>query len=331
MSQTLLDQLNTMTVTVADTGDIHSIEKIRPRDATTNPSLLTTAAQMPEYADVVDEALRWAEKEAKGGDAAAVVKLAVDRLAVEFGLRILKIVKGRVSTEVDARLSFDTAATIAKGRYLIGLYEAAGVKRERILIKIASTWEGIRAAEVLEKEGIHCNLTLLFGIHQAVACAEAGATLISPFVGRILDWYKKDTGRDSYPAEEDPGVVSVKRIYAYYKKFGHTTEVMGASFRNLGEIIELAGCDLLTIAPSYLAELAKTEGTLVRKLDPKAAVGAEVEKIVVDEAAFRAMHAADRMATDKLAEGIAGFSKALVALETMLTARLAALHATPAA
>ena len=331
MSQTLLDQLNTMTVTVADTGDIHSIEKIRPRDATTNPSLITTAAQMPEYADVVDEALRWAEKEAKGGDAAAVVKLAVDRLAVEFGLRILKIVKGRVSTEVDARLSFDTAATVAKGRYLIGLYEAAGVKRERILIKIASTWEGIRAAEVLEKEGIHCNLTLLFGIHQAVACAEAGATLISPFVGRILDWYKKDTGRDSYPAAEDPGVVSVKRIYAYYKKFGHKTEVMGASFRNLGEIIELAGCDLLTIAPNYLAELGKTEGTLVRKLDPKAAVGAEVEKIVVDEAAFRAMHAADRMANDKLAEGIAGFSKALVALETLLGERLKALHATPAA
>ncbi len=331
MSQTLLDQLNTMTVTVADTGDINSIEKIRPRDATTNPSLITTAAQMPEYADVVDEALRWAEKEAKGGDAAAVVKLAVDRLAVEFGLRILKIVKGRVSTEVDARLSFDTAATVAKGRYLIGLYEAAGVKRERILIKIASTWEGIRAAEVLEKEGIHCNLTLLFGIHQAVACAEAGATLISPFVGRILDWYKKDTGRDSYPAAEDPGVVSVKRIYAYYKKFGHKTEVMGASFRNLGEIIELAGCDLLTIAPNYLAELGKTEGTLVRKLDPKAAVGAEVEKIVVDEAAFRAMHAADRMANDKLAEGIAGFSKALVALETLLGERLKALHATPAA
>jgi transaldolase len=329
MSQTLLDQLNTMTVTVADTGDIHSIEKIRPRDATTNPSLITTAAQMPEYADVVDGALQWAEKEAKGGDTTAVVRLAVDRLAVEFGLRILKIVKGRVSTEVDARLSFDTEATVAKGRYLIGLYEAAGVSRERILIKIASTWEGIRAAEILEKEGIHCNLTLLFGIHQAVACAEAGATLISPFVGRILDWYKKDTGRDSYPAEEDPGVVSVKRIYAYYKKFGHKTEVMGASFRNLGEILELAGCDLLTIAPNYLAELAKTEGTLVRKLDPKAAVGDDVVKIAVDEAAFRKMHAADRMATDKLEEGIAGFSKALVALEKMLGERLAALHAAP--
>lgn len=329
MSQTLLDQLNTMTVTVADTGDIHSIEKIRPRDATTNPSLITTAAQMPEYGEIVDEALRWAEKEAKGEGEEAVVRLAVDRLAVEFGLRILKIIKGRVSTEVDARLSFDTQATVEKGRYLIKLYEAAGVGRERILIKIASTWEGIRAAEVLEKEGIHCNLTLLFGLHQAVACAEAGATLISPFVGRILDWYKKDTGRDSYPAEEDPGVVSVRRIYAYYKKFGYKTEVMGASFRNLGEILELAGCDLLTIAPNYLAELAKTEGTLVRKLDPEATVGTEVERIVVDEASFRKMHAADRMATDKLEEGIAGFSKALVALEKLLKERLSALHAAP--
>ncbi len=329
MSQTLLDQLNTMTVTVADTGDIHSIEKIRPRDATTNPSLITTAAQMPEYGEIVDEALRWAEKEAKGEGEEAVVRLAVDRLAVEFGLRILKIIKGRVSTEVDARLSLDTAATVEKGRYLIKLYEAAGVSRERILIKIASTWEGIRAAEILEKEGIHCNLTLLFGLHQAVACAEAGATLISPFVGRILDWYKKDTGRDSYPAEEDPGVVSVRRIYAYYKKFGYKTEVMGASFRNLGEILELAGCDLLTIAPNYLAELARTEGTLVRKLDPEATVGTEVQKIAVDEASFRKMHAADRMATDKLDEGIAGFSKALVALEKLLKERLSALHAAP--
>ena len=330
MSQTLLDQLNTMTVTVADTGDIHSIEKIRPRDATTNPSLLTTAAQMPEYEEVVDETLRWAEKEAKGEGDEAVVRLAVDRLSVEFGLRILKIIKGRVSTEVDARLSYDTKATVEKGRYLISLYEAAGVGRERILIKIASTWEGIRAAEILEKEGIHCNLTLLFGLHQAIACAEAGATLISPFVGRILDWYKKDTGRDSYPAAEDPGVVSVRRIYAYYKKFGYKTEVMGASFRNLGEILELAGCDLLTIAPNYLTELAKTEGKLERKLDPKAPVGDEVEKIDVDEAKFREMHKADRMATDKLDEGIAGFSKALVALEKQLKERLHALHAAPA-
>jgi transaldolase len=330
MSQTLLDQLNTMTVTVADTGDIHSIEKLKPRDATTNPSLLTTAAGMSEYAEIVDETLRWAEKEAKGEGDEAVVRLAVDRLSVEFGLRILKIIKGRVSTEVDARLSLDTQATVEKGRYLISLYEAAGVGRERILIKIASTWEGIRAAEILEKEGIHCNLTLLFGLHQAIACAEAGATLISPFVGRILDWYKKDTGRDSYPAAEDPGVVSVRRIYAYYKKFGYKTEVMGASFRNLGEILELAGCDLLTIAPNYLQELAKTEGKLERKLDPKAPVGDEVEKIAIDEAKFREMHKADRMATDKLEEGIAGFSKALVALEKQLKERLHALHEAPA-
>jgi transaldolase len=329
MSQTLLDQLKTMTVTVADTGDIHSIEKLQPRDATTNPSLLTTAAAMPEYAEIVDETLRWAEKEAKGEGDEAVVRLAVDRLSVEFGLRILKIIEGRVSTEIDARLSLDTDATVEKGRYLIKLYEATGVSRERILIKIASTWEGIRAAEILEKEGIHCNLTLLFGLHQAAACAEAKATLVSPFVGRILDWYKKDTGRDSYPAEEDPGVLSVKRIYAYFKKFGYKTEVMGASFRNLGEIVELAGCDLLTIAPNYLQELAKTEGTLQRKLDPKAAVGADVVKLDVSEASFRKMHAADRMATDKLDEGIAGFSKALVALEKQLKERLHALHEKP--
>jgi transaldolase len=322
MSKTLLEQLNQMTVTVADTGDINSIQKFRPRDATTNPSLITAAAQMPEYSEIVDGALRWAQGQAKGESEDHIVKLAVDRLAVEFGLRILQIVSGRVSTEVDARLSYDTQATIEKGRYLIQLYEAAGVSRERVLIKIASTWEGIRAAEVLEREGIHCNLTLLFGIHQAVACAEAGARLISPFVGRILDWHKKDSGRDSYPAAEDPGVLSVGRIYNYYKKFGHKTEVMGASFRNLGEITELAGCDLLTIAPNFLAELAKTEGELPRKLDPAAVASLEIERIVIDEPRFRAMHEQDRMAKDKLAEGIEGFSKALVALEKLLTERL---------
>lgn len=322
MSKTLLEQLNQMTVTVADTGDINSIQKFRPRDATTNPSLITTAAQMPEYSEIVDGALRWAQSQAKGEGEESVVRLAVDRLAVEFGLRILQIVSGRVSTEVDARLSYDTQATIEKGRYLIQLYEAAGVSRERVLIKIASTWEGIRAAEVLEREGIHCNLTLLFGIHQAVACAEAGARLISPFVGRILDWHKKDSGRDSYPAAEDPGVLSVRRIYNYYKKFGHKTEVMGASFRNLGEITELAGCDLLTIAPNFLAELEKTEGELPRKLDPAAVASLEIERIVIDEPRFRAMHEQDRMAKDKLAEGIEGFSKALVALEKLLTERL---------
>ena len=326
MSQTLLEQLTAMTVTVADTGDINSIEKFKPRDATTNPSLITAAAQMPEYRDLVDGALRWAETKAGGAESKKIVALALDRLSVDFGLRILGIVPGRVSTEVDARLSFDTEATVAKGRYLIQLYEAAGASRERVLIKIASTWEGIRAAEILQKEGINCNLTLLFGLHQAVACAEAGVRLISPFVGRILDWYKKDTGRESYPANEDPGVVSVGRIYDYFKKFGYKTEIMGASFRNVGEIIELAGCDLLTIAPNLLGELAKTEGTLARKLDPAASAQKEVARITMDEATFRAMHEKDRMAKDKLDEGIAGFSKALVALEKLLNERLRALR-----
>ena len=320
---TLLDQLKSMTVVVADTGDIKSIRKFTPRDATTNPSLITAAAQMPEYAEVVDGALSWAEKHA--GPSAPhqkVVGFAIDRLAVEFGLRILQIVPGRVSTEVDARLSYDTQASIEKARYLIGQYEAAGVSRERVLIKLAATWEGIKAAEVLEKEGIHCNLTLLFGLHQAIACAEAGVRLISPFVGRILDWHKKDSGRDSYPATEDPGVLSVTKIYNYYKKHGYKTEVMGASFRNLGEIIELAGSDLLTIAPNLLADLQSQEGALVRKLDPTKAATMDIPKTPVDEATFRAMHEKDRMAKDKLDEGIQGFSKAIVALETLLTERL---------
>ena len=322
MSENLLLQLSTMTVTVADTGDIKSIEKWRPQDATTNPSLITAAAQMPEYREIVDGALRWAEAKAGGAESKRIVGLAIDRLAVDFGLRILSIVPGRVSTEVDARLSYDTAATVEKARYLIQLYEAAGASRDRVLIKIASTWEGIRAAEILEKEGIHCNLTLLFGMHQAVACAEAGVRLISPFVGRILDWHKKASGRDSYPAPEDPGVISVKRIYDYYKKFNYRTEVMGASFRNAGEIIELAGCDLLTIAPALLGELANTTGTLARKLDPALSRLKEMDRIALDEATYRAMHEADRMATEKLDEGIAGFSKALEALEKMLHERL---------
>jgi transaldolase len=326
MQKTFLEQLNSMTVTVADTGDIRSIEQYKPRDATTNPSLITAAAQMPEYRDIVDGALRWAEEKAGTSESKRVVALAIDRLAVEFGLRILKIVPGRVSTEVDARLSFDTEATIEKGRSLIAMYEAAGASKSRVLIKIASTWEGIRAAEVLQKEGIHCNLTLLFGIHQAVACAEAGATLISPFVGRILDWYKKQTGKEGYPAAEDPGVLSVRRIYDYYKKFGYKTEVMGASFRNMGEIVELAGCDLLTIAPNLLGELTRATGTLERKLDPAASAKKDIARITVDEAAFRAMHAEDRMASDKLEEGIAGFSKALVVLEKLLTDRLKVLR-----
>jgi transaldolase len=322
----LLEQLSAMTVTVADTGDLRSIEKWRPRDATTNPSLITAAAQMAEYRDIVDGALRWAETKAGGAESKRIVGLAVDRLAVDFGLRILDLVPGRVSTEVDARLSYDTAATVAKGRYLIQLYEAAGAPRERVLIKVASTWEGIRAAEILEGEGIHTNLTLLFGMHQAVACAQAGVRLISPFVGRVLDWYKKITGRDAYPPDEDPGVLSVRRIYDYYKKFGHRTEVMGASFRNAGEIIELAGCDLLTIAPALLAELAATEGTLVRKLDPNASAEREIEKVTLDEATFRALHDQDRMSSEKLEEGIAGFTKALVALEKLLHERLRVLR-----
>jgi transaldolase len=323
----LLDQLSRMTVTVADTGDIRSIERFRPRDATTNPSLITAAAQMPEYADVVEGGLRWAEREAGAGASPdEVVRHALDRLAVEFGLRILDVVPGRVSTEVDARLSYDTDASVEKGRSLIAQYEAAGAKRERILIKIASTWEGIRAAEILEREGIHCNLTLLFGMHQAVACAEAGVTLISPFVGRILDWHLKDTGRESYPPAEDPGVVSVTRIYNYYKKHGHPTEVMGASFRNLEEIVELAGSDLLTIAPKLLAQLAERHAPLERKLDPEAARRMPIGRIAMDEATFRDQHARDRMAKEKLEEGIVGFSKAIEATETLLRERFEALQ-----
>jgi len=267
---TLLEQLSSMTVAVCDTGDLKSIEKFKPQDATTNPSLITAAAQMAEYSDVVDGALQWGESQAKGDDK-KVIALALDRLAIEFGLRILKIVPGRVSTEVDARLSFDTKKTVEKGRYLISQYNAAGIKNERVLIKIASTWEGIKAAEILQKEGINCNLTLLFGMHQAVACAEAGVRLISPFVGRILDWYKKAEGKDSYPPTEDPGVVSVTKIYNYYKKHGHKTQVMGASFRKADQIIDLAGCDLLTISPELIGELASKDGELEPKLTAKGA------------------------------------------------------------
>lgn len=336
MSQSLLEQLKQYTVVVADTGDIGAIEKFTPRDATTNPSLITAAAQMPKYQNIVDDTLKGA-RETKGASASAadVVSLAFDRLAVSFGLEILKIIPGRVSTEVDARLSFDTDATIAKGRDLIAQYEAAGIDRKRVLIKVAATWEGIQAAAALEKEGIHCNLTLIFGLHQAIACAENGITLISPFVGRILDWYKKDTGKEDYAPAEDPGVLSVTEIYNYYKKFGYKTEVMGASFRNIGEIIELAGCDLLTISPSLLTELDEValldaehaDGKLPRKLNAEAAAASSIEKINVDKATFEAMHAKDRMATDKLAEGIDGFAKALVVLETLLADRLAVLEA----
>ncbi|AHB88728.1 transaldolase TalB [Thermosynechococcus sp. NK55a] len=323
----LLEQLRQMTVVVADTGDILAIQKFTPRDATTNPSLITAAAQMKEYQPIVDETLRQAKADlGSGATPREIVSLAVDRLAVAFGLKILQIIPGRVSTEVDARLSYDTAATVQKARELIGQYEAAGVGRDRVLIKIASTWEGIRAAEILEKEGIHCNLTLLFGFHQAIACAEAGVTLISPFVGRILDWYKKKTGRAEYPGPEDPGVISVTKIYNYYKKFGYPTEVMGASFRNIGEIIELAGCDLLTISPALLQELQNTRGELKRKLDPAIAATLDIEKVPMDEATFRKMHAADEMASEKLEEGIKGFTKALETLEDLLSRHLARIE-----
>jgi len=323
----LLEQLRSMTVVVADTGDIQAIETFTPRDTTTNPSLITAAAQMPQYQEIVDTTLKQArETLGPDADASSVASLAFDRLAVAFGLKILEIVPGRVSTEVDARLSYDTEATLAKARYLISEYKAAGISPDRVLIKIASTWEGIKAAEILEKEGIHCNLTLLFGLHQAIACAEASITLISPFVGRILDWYKKETGRESYPPAEDPGVVSVTSIYNYYKKFGYNTEVMGASFRNIDEIIELAGCDLLTISPKLLEQLQNTEGELPRKLDPAIAAKADIEKISIDKSTFDKMHQEDRMASEKLEEGINGFTKALETLEQLLAQRLARLE-----
>jgi transaldolase len=327
MAKTLLEQLKEVTVVVADSGDFESIEKFKPQDTTTNPSLLTVAAGMPQYQPIVDGVLLEARKQlgpqAKDSD---VANLAFRHLAVAFGKKILAIVPGRVSTEVDARLSYDTAATMKQAREIIQQYDEAGISRERVLIKIASTWPGIKAAEQLEKEGIHCNLTLLFGIHQAIACAEAKVTLISPFVGRILDWYKKDTGKD-YQGADDPGVQSVTKIYNYFKKFGYKTVVMGASFRNIGEIRELAGCDLLTIAPKLLEELESTEGDLPRKLDPKNSQGLQIEKITIDEATFEKMHAADRMAHDKLKEGIEGFSEALEKLEKLLADRLAKMGA----
>ncbi|MFZ0274328.1 MAG: transaldolase [Acidobacteriaceae bacterium] len=327
MAKTLLAQLRAMTTVVGDTGDIEAIEKVKPQDATTNPSLLAAAAQMPAYSKIVDDTLLDAKKQlGENAEDAKVTKLAFENLAVAFGKKILQIVPGRVSTEVDARLSYDTEKTEEQARSIIGKYEKAGVSRERVLIKIASTWKGIKAAEKLEKEGIHCNLTLLFGIHQAIACADAGVTLISPFVGRILDWYKKDTGKD-YKGADDPGVQSVTKIYNYFKKYGYKTQVMGASFRNTGEIIELAGCDLLTISPHLLEELDATEGTLERKLDPAKAQSMQIEKLNIDEATFEKMHAADRMAHDKLKEGIEGFTKALEQLEQQLAKRLSELEA----
>ncbi len=327
MSKSLLEQLKEMTVVVADSGDIQSIERFKPQDSTTNPSLITAAAQMPQYQPIVDEVLLRARKDL--GDNAAesdVARRAFEDLAIAFGKKILAIVPGRVSTEVDARLSYDTEATLRQARTIIAQYDKVGVSRDRVLVKIASTWEGIKAAETLEKESIHCNLTLLFGIHQAIACAEAKVTLISPFVGRILDWYKKDTGKD-YTGTEDPGVLSVTDIYNYFKKFGYKTQVMGASFRNTGEIRELAGCDLLTIAPKLLAELDSTQEDLPRKLDPEKAKTMDIQKITIDKATFDKMHAENRMATDKLAEGIKGVSADLEKVEKLLAERLTQLDA----
>ncbi len=320
---TLLEQLRNFTTVVADSGDINSIQKFKPQDSTTNPSLIAAAAQMPEYQQIVDDCLETARKEAgDGADDKAVAAYAFKTLAVAFGRKILDIVPGRVSTEVDARKSYDTEGTIAIAKDIIDQYDKAGISRDRVLIKIASTWEGIKAAEQLETEGIHCNLTLLFGLHQAIACAEAKVTLVSPFVGRILDWYKKDTGKD-YTGADDPGVKSVTTIYNYYKKFDYKTVVMGASFRNIGEIEELAGCDLLTIAPKLLEELDTKQGDLPRKLDPAKAQSMDIQKIPMDKATFDKMHAEDRMAHDKLKEGIEGFSKALEELEQLLAKRLA--------
>jgi transaldolase len=323
----LLQQLHQYTIVVADTGDFQTIESFTPRDTTTNPSLIYAAAQMPQYQSIIDDTLKEAKAElGNNADVNNIVKLAIDWLAVSFGKKILAIIPGRVSTEVDARLSYDIEGTVEKARYLISQYEKVGISRERILIKIASTWEGIKAAEILEKEGIHCNLTLLFGFHQAIACAEAGVTLISPFVGRILDWHKKTTGKEEFPGAEDPGVQSVTEIYNYYKKFDYKTEVMGASFRNISEICELAGSDLLTISPMLLEQLRKTEEDLPRKLDPDKAKSMDIAKISVDKATFDKMHAEDKMANEKLDEGIKGFTKALETLEQLLAQRLSRLE-----
>jgi transaldolase len=302
---TLLESLKQYTTVVADTGEIEAIKKHRPQDATTNPSLLFHAAQIPVYRRFVDEASDLAVK--SGGGHEKMAEELIDNLSVLFGIEILRVIPGRVSTEVPARLSFDTDGTVAKARKLISLYEAKAIARDRVLIKIASTWEGIRAAGQLEKEGIHCNLTLLFSFAQAVACAEAGVTLISPFVGRIYDWYKKQQGTDVAP-DKDPGVASVTRIYNYYKRYGYKTQVMGASFRNTNQIIRLAGCDLLTISPELLEELSRSQGELDRTLDPAKANASTEERITLDEKTFRWMHNEDAMATEKLAEGIRKFN-----------------------
>ncbi|WP_118785257.1 transaldolase [Haemophilus haemolyticus] len=315
---TQLDSLRQMTVVVADTGDIDAIKKYQPQDATTNPSLILSASALLQYAPLIDEAVAYAK--AQSNDKTQQLIDAEDKLAVNIGLEILKIVPGRISTEVDARLSYNTQATVEKARKLIALYNAAGISNDRILIKIASTWQGIRAAEILEKEGINCNLTLLFSEAQARACAEAGVYLISPFVGRILDWYKANSDKKEYAPAEDPGVISVTKIYNYYKEYGYNTVVMGASFRNVGEITELAGCDRLTIAPALLKELQENSTALVRKLEYKGEVKAKPQPLT--EAEFYWQHNSDAMAVEKLAEGIRKFAVDQEKLETMLSARL---------
>ncbi len=315
MSATQLDQLKQFTTVVADTGDFESMKVYQPQDATTNPSLILQAAAKPEYKHLVDQAVT--ELKGSGLTGPALVEAILDRILILFGLEILKIVPGRVSTEVDARLSFDTEATVAKALQLIAAYEKEGISKDRILIKIASTWEGIKAAEILEKQGIHCNLTLLFSFAQAVACAEAGVQLISPFVGRILDWYKASTGQ-TYEGDADPGVISVKQIYTYYKKFGYKTEVMGASFRNKGEILALAGCDLLTISPGLLGELQASTDPVEQRLSAAESAKADLEKVSFDEKSFRFALNEDAMATEKTAQGIRAFSADIVKLEKLV-------------
>jgi len=315
-----LDSLKTMTTVVADTGDINSIKQYTPTDATTNPSLIYQAACLDEYQNLVDSAIEYASS--KSLDIDEQIEICIDKLFITFGIEILKTVPGRVSTEVDADLSFDTEKTIEKARKFIAAYEEAGISKDRILIKIASTWEGIKAAEQLEKEGIHCNLTLLFCISQAIACAEAGVQLISPFVGRILDWYKKDTGKESYAPNEDPGVVSVSGIFNYYKKFGHKTEIMGASFRNMEEITELSGCDLLTISPGLLQSLMDTDGELPKKLNADQASDMNIEKVDMNEKTFRWMMNENPMATEKLAQGIRSFTVDLNKLKDLIRGKI---------
>jgi len=315
-----LDQLKQFTTVVADTGDFESIRQFSPQDATTNPSLIFKAVSQPEYAPLLDQAV--AEREGANLPRAELIRDIIDDLLTIFGEKILQIVPGRVSTEVDARLSFDTPATIEKARKLIGLYEKRGVSKERVLIKIASTWEGIRAAEVLHQDGINCNLTLLFSLPQAIACAEAKVRLISPFVGRIYDWYKAKTGQE-YTGANDPGVQSVRVIYNYFKKFGYETQVMGASFRNTSQILELAGCDLLTISPDLLAWLQGSDSAVTRQLSVEEAKASDVAKVTMDEKTFRWMLNEDAMGTEKLAEGIRKFTEDIIKLEGLIAKRLA--------